>query len=271
MNRAPSPRVLLGQGCLWPPGSSPRGPGLAFIVDQQALGAAPDVTRLPGLRLPFSLGAPSAPEASPRAHAEGVEEPPLDGPDVVDGPSRFLGPAQRWSVVHQGLLREASDVLRRLGDEVAEVDKRVGAEDLRLSEEWRKLKTIVNLSRRQHEAVLEKAEASLAAAYEARDRALEEARDADRRRVAAEDRERKLEALNAALERQVRARMAALATSTAGDGPAGIFAQEEALALEAMELGMERERLETMERQVAEAEVELDGREAKAALEIRVL
>ena len=81
------------------------------------------------------------------------------------------------------------------------MDKRVGAEDLRLSEEWRKLKTAVNLSRRQHEAVLEKAEPSLATAYEARDHALEEARDADRRRVAVEDRERKLEALNAALER----------------------------------------------------------------------
>ena len=89
--------------------------------------------------------------------------------------------------------------------------------------------------------------------------------------MAAEDRERKLEALNAALERQVRARMAALAMATAGDGPAGLLAREEALTLEAMELGMERERLETMERQVAKAEVELDGREAKAALEIRVL
>ena len=65
--------------------------------------------------------------------------------------------------------------------------------------------------------------------------------------------------------------MAALAVATAGDGPAGLLAREEALTLEAMELGMEREHLETMERQVAEAEVELDGREAKAALEIRVL
>ena len=78
-------------------------------------------------------------------------------------------------MVHQGLLREASDVLRRLGDEVAEVDKRIGAEDLRLSEEWCKLKTTVNLSRRQHEATMEKAEASLATAYKARVRALEEA------------------------------------------------------------------------------------------------
>ena len=118
---------------------------------------------------------------------------------------------------------------------------------------------------------MEKVEASLATSYEARDRALEEARDTDRHRVAAEDRERKLEALNAALERQVRARRAALAAATTSDSPAGLLAREEALTLEAMELGMERERLETMERQVAEAEVELDGREAKAALEIRVL
>ena len=65
--------------------------------------------------------------------------------------------------------------LERLGDEVAEVDKRVGAEDLRLSEEWRKMKTAVNMSRRQYEAILEKAESSLATAYEAHDRALEEA------------------------------------------------------------------------------------------------
>ena len=174
-------------------------------------------------------------------------------------------------MVHQGLLREASDVLRRLGDEVAEVDKRVGAEDLRLSEGWRKLETAVNLSWRQHEAVLKEAEASLAIAHKARDRAVEEARDADRRRVAAEDRERKLEASNAALERQLRARMAALAMTMAGDGPAGLLAREEALTLEAMERCMERERLETMERQVAEAEAKLDDREAKAALEIQVL
>ena len=89
--------------------------------------------------------------------------------------------------------------------------------------------------------------------------------------MAAEDRERKLKALNAALEHQVQARMAALAMAMAGGNPAGLLAREEALTLEAMELGMEREHLETMERQVAEAEVELDGREAKAALEIQVL
>ena len=41
--------------------------------------------------------------------------------------------------------------------------------------------------------------------------------------------------------------MAALAVVAAGAGPVGLLAREDALALEAMELGMERDRLETME------------------------
>ena len=81
------------------------------------------------------------------------------------------------------------------------MDGRVEAEGLLLAKGWRQLRTAVNLSQLQHETALRKAEALTAAAQEACDRALEEARDAKRRRVAAEERERELEALNATLKR----------------------------------------------------------------------
>ena len=57
-----------------------------------------------------------------------------------------------------------------------------------------------------------KAEASLKASREACSRALEEAREADRRREAAEKRAWELQAWSASLERQVEVRRAALAS-----------------------------------------------------------
>ena len=78
--------------------------------------------------------------------------------------------------------------MNRLGEELAGVDSRLEAEGLRLVEERRKLKVAINLGRYQRDLENVKAEASLKASREARSRALEEAREADRRREAAEKR-----------------------------------------------------------------------------------
>ena len=74
----------------------------------------------------------------------------------------------------------------RLGEELASVDSRLEAEGLRLAEEQHKLKVAINLSRYQHDLENTKAEASLKVSHEARSRALEEAREDDRRREATE-------------------------------------------------------------------------------------
>ena len=74
------------------------------------------------------------------------------------------------------------------------------------------MKVAINLGRLQCEHANAKAEASLATSREASARALEEAREADHHRTAAEERRRELQALNASLEHQVEARRAALAS-----------------------------------------------------------
>ena len=90
--------------------------------------------------------------------------------------------------------------MSRLGGELASVDSRLEAEGLRLAEEWRKLKVAINLGRYQHDLENAKAEASLKVSYEARSRALEEAREADCRREAAEKRTWELQAWSTSLE-----------------------------------------------------------------------
>ena len=77
--------------------------------------------------------------------------------------------------------------MSRLGEELAGVDSRLEAECLRLVEEQRKLKVAINLGRYQRELESAKAEASLKIAHEALSRALEEAREADRHREAADN------------------------------------------------------------------------------------
>nr|XP_020177683.1 cilia- and flagella-associated protein 45-like [Aegilops tauschii subsp. strangulata] len=154
--------------------------------------------------------------------------------------------------------------MRRLGGELANVDTHLEAEGLRLKEEWRHLKVAINFGRLQHEHANVEAEASLATSREASARALEEAREADRRRAIVEERRRELLALNASLEQQVEARWAALASMK--EAPAEeeeIRKREEAMVSEATEQSLELERLETRERLVAQAKDAANAREAR--------
>jgi hypothetical protein len=157
-----------------------------------------------------------------------------------------------------------------LGGELVDVNARLEAEGLRLAREWHQLKVAINLGHLQHERARADAAASLAASREACARALEEARAADRRREAAEEREKELRASNATLERQVQERRATLAAppSEAPSDEKGGQAREDALALEITEHNLELERLELRERQVAAAEDAVATREAKIQQEV---
>ena len=84
--------------------------------------------------------------------------------------------------------------MSHLGEELAGVDSRLEAEGLRLVEERRKLRVAINLGRYQRDLENAKAGASLKIAHEAHSRALEEAREADRRREVAEERAWELQA-----------------------------------------------------------------------------
>nr|XP_020185605.1 stress response protein nst1-like [Aegilops tauschii subsp. strangulata] len=150
------------------------------------------------------------------------------------------------------------------GGELADVDTRLEAKGLRLAEEWHQMKVDINFGRLQCEHANTEAEASLATSREASARALEEAREADRRRAIAEERRRELLALNASLEQQVEARRAALASMKGTPAEEEeTRRREEMLALEATERSLELERLETRERQVAQAEDAAYAREVR--------
>ena len=111
------------------------------------------------------------------------------------------------------------------------------------SQDTDKLKVAINLEHHQRELDNAKAEASLAASREACSRALEEAREADRRCEAAEKRAWELQAWSASLERQVEAHRAALASLRGTPAEEEeIRRREEALALEAVERSFELER-----------------------------
>nr|XP_020171846.1 stress response protein NST1-like [Aegilops tauschii subsp. strangulata] len=159
--------------------------------------------------------------------------------------------------------------MRQLGGELADVDARLEAEGLRLKEEWHQLKVSINFGRLQREQANAAAEASLAASHEASAQALEEAREADRRRAIAEERRQELLALNASLEQQVEARRAALASMKGTPAEEEeIRKHEKALALEAIERSLELERLETREHRVAQAEDAANAREARIKKEV---
>ncbi|XP_073361554.1 uncharacterized protein [Aegilops tauschii subsp. strangulata] len=170
--------------------------------------------------------------------------------DVI---GRALKHVHERSVVRHELFQEAMGAMSRLGGELADVDALLEAKGLRLMEE-------------RHNA---KAEASLATSREACSRALEEAREADRRRGITEKRTWELQTWSASLERQVEARQATLALMRGTPAKEEeILKHEEALALEAMEHRLELERLETRERQVAQAEDIVGAREARAQEEV---
>ena len=67
-----------------------------------------------------------------------------------------------------------------LGEELADEDARLEAEGLRLAAERRELEGAIALARRQRDLDDAEAKASLVASWEARSRAVEEAREADR-------------------------------------------------------------------------------------------
>lgn len=90
------------------------------------------------------------------------------------------------SIVRHDLFQEAMGAMNRLGGELADIDARLKAESLRLVEERHKLKVAINLGRHQRDLGNAKAEASLEVSREACSRALEEAREAERRREATE-------------------------------------------------------------------------------------
>ena len=96
----------------------------------------------------------------------------------------------------------------QLGGELADVDACLEAEGMRLIDERCKLKVAINLARQQRELDNAKAGASLAASREACNRALEEAREADRLREVTEKRAWELQAWSASLEQQVEVRRA---------------------------------------------------------------
>ena len=79
-----------------------------------------------------------------------------------------------------------------LGEEVVDVDARLETEGLRLADEWDQLKVAIDLGRLQRDRAIVQAKASLATSREASALALEEAREADRRREAVEKREGEL-------------------------------------------------------------------------------
>ena len=99
---------------------------------------------------------------------------------------------------------------------------------------------------------------------------MEEAEAANRRREAAEERERDLLSSNAALLREVEERRALLASSP-GEvalAEAELLRRHEDLTLEAVEHSLALERLEVRERQAAVAEDAVAAREAQVQVEV---
>nr|XP_020164068.1 paramyosin-like [Aegilops tauschii subsp. strangulata] len=152
-----------------------------------------------------------------------------------DGPGHALELVRKWGAVRHELFREVA----------------------------------INLGRLQREHANAKADASLATSREPSAWALEEAREADHHREVAEKHRQEILALNASLEQQVEARRAALASMKgAPSDEEEILRCEEALMLEATERSLELERLDTRERQVAEAEDAASAREVRTQEEV---
>ena len=101
-----------------------------------------------------------------------------------DGVEDVLERAWEHRALRQGFLRRATDAVSLLGEELADEDARLEAEGLRLAAERHELEGAIALARHQHDLDDAEAKASLVASREARSRAAEEAREADRRRTA---------------------------------------------------------------------------------------
>ena len=109
-----------------------------------------------------------------------------------DGVEDVVERARECRTLRQGFLRRAADAVSLLGEELADEDACLEAEGLRLAAERRELEGAIALARRQRDLDDAEAKASLVASREARSWAAEEAREADRRRKAAEERAREL-------------------------------------------------------------------------------
>ena len=156
-----------------------------------------------------------------------------------------------------------------LGEELVDEDARLEAEGLRLAAERRELEGAIALARRQCDLDDAEAKASLVASREARSWAAEEAREADRRREAAEEWARELLAWCHSLEEQVELHEVALTSMKVASGDSAKLQKcEEALTLEAAERTHEYERLETRERLVTQAEDDVAAREARVLAEV---
>nr|XP_020187187.1 tropomyosin-like [Aegilops tauschii subsp. strangulata] len=199
-------------------------------------------------------GAPEAPASQHGAETDDSKLPSI--PEVTSS-----GATQAALVIGN-----RTQSFARLRPNFEALRKRKGSpscSSLQLVDEWHRPKVAVDFGRLQRECANAKAEASLATSREASARALEEATKADHRREAAEKRERELRALNASLERQVEARRDALASMKGSPSQEEeVLKREEALMLEAAEHSVELERLETRERQVAQADDAVSAREA---------
>ena len=130
----------------------------------------------------------AAPAPSPLLRGGAPLQASPAAPVVEDEVGRALEFEHERSVVRHELFQEARGAMNRLGGELPDIDARLKAECLRLAEERHKLKVAINLGRRQRDLDNAKAKASLKVSREACSRALEEAREADHRREAAEKR-----------------------------------------------------------------------------------
>lgn len=144
-----------------------------------------------------------APATSPLPEAGESSRAPPRGRGEEERAGRSLELAREHSAVRHDLLQEAASALGRLGTELADVDAHLEGEGLRLAREWRLLKVAIDLGCLQHERARAEVKESLAASRESCARALEEAQAANLCREAAEEREKELQASNAALEQQV--------------------------------------------------------------------
>nr|XP_020181403.1 wiskott-Aldrich syndrome protein homolog 1-like [Aegilops tauschii subsp. strangulata] len=135
-----------------------------------------------------------APAPSPLLKGGEPLRVPSATPAVEDRIGRVLKFAHEWGVIRHELFQEAMGGMSLLGGELVEVDARLEAEGLRLMEECHKLKVAINLGHHQRDLDNVKAGESLATSRVACARALEEAREADRRREIAEKRAWELQA-----------------------------------------------------------------------------
>ncbi|XP_044456172.1 translation initiation factor IF-2 [Triticum aestivum] len=195
----------------------------------------------------------------------GPPHAPVEEGDAED----VLRHARERRALRGEFLQRAVDAVSRIGAELADEDARLEAEGLRLVEERCKLKVAIALARHQRDLENAKAEASLAASREAYSQAVEEAREANRRRKDAEERAWELLAWGNSLEKQVELHQAALESMEGAPvDRAKLLKHEEALTLEAAERNLDLKRLETRERLVSRAEDDVAVREARAQEEV---